>query len=99
MLRAGGPPGVYDGAREIVSGALLQEHFSAATRVWSGVNVMTIHKSKGKEFDEVIIFEGAYAGRLLRQNATARDVEQARLALRVAVTRARIAPSFSHRIG
>lgn len=68
---------------------MLQEHFSATTRVWSGVNVMTIHKSKGKEFDEVIIFEGPYAGRLLRQNATTRDVEQARLALRVAVTRAR----------
>ncbi len=81
--------GGYAGAREIVSGALLQEHFSASTRVWSGVNVMTIHKSKGKEFDEVIIFEGSHAGRLLRDNANARDLEQARLAVRVAVTRAR----------
>jgi ATP-dependent DNA helicase UvrD/PcrA len=84
--RAGGS---YAGAREIVSGALLQEHFSASTRVWSGVNVMTIHKSKGKEFDEVIVFEGSRAGRLVRDNASARDIEQARLALRVAVTRAR----------
>ena len=81
--------GSYAGAREIVSGALLQEHFSASTRVWAGVNVMTIHKSKGKEFDEVIVFEGSRAGRLLRDNATACDLEQARLALRVAVTRAR----------
>lgn len=84
--RAGGN---YAGAREIVSAALLQEHFSASTRVWTGVNVMTIHKSKGKEFDEVIVFEGSRAGRLLRDNADARDLEQARLALRVAVTRAR----------
>jgi DNA helicase II / ATP-dependent DNA helicase PcrA len=84
--RAGGS---YAGAREIVSGALLQEHFSASTRVWTGVNVMTIHKSKGKEFDEVIVLEGSRAGRLLRDNANARDLEQARLALRVAVTRAR----------
>jgi DNA helicase-2/ATP-dependent DNA helicase PcrA len=84
--RAGGN---YAGARDIVSGALLQEHFSASTRVWTGVNVMTIHKSKGKEFDEVIVFEGSRTGRLVRDNATARDVEQARLALRVAVTRAR----------
>jgi DNA helicase-2/ATP-dependent DNA helicase PcrA len=84
--RAGGS---YAGAREIVSGALLQEHFSASTRIWTGVNVMTIHKSKGKEFDEVIVFEGSHAGRLLRDNANARDIEQARLALRVAVTRAR----------
>lgn len=81
--------GTYDGARAIVSGALLQEHFSASTRVWSGVNVMTIHKSKGKEFDEVIVFEGSRVGRLVRENATARDVEQARLALRVAATRSR----------
>jgi DNA helicase-2/ATP-dependent DNA helicase PcrA len=79
----------YAGARDIVSGALLQEHFSASTRVWTGVNVMTIHKSKGKEFDEVIVFEGSRAGRLVRDNATTRDIEQARLALRVAVTRAR----------
>lgn len=84
--RAGGN---YVGARDIVSGALLQEHFSASTRVWTGVNVMTVHKSKGKEFDEVIVFEGSRAGRLVRDNATARDIEQARLALRVAVTRAR----------
>jgi DNA helicase-2/ATP-dependent DNA helicase PcrA len=81
--------GSYIGAREIVSGALLQEHFSASTRDWIGVNVMTIHKSKGKEFDEVIVFEGSRAGRLLRDKANPRDLEQARLALRVAVTRAR----------
>jgi DNA helicase-2/ATP-dependent DNA helicase PcrA len=81
--------GSYAGARDIVSGALLQEHFSASSRVWTGINVMTIHKSKGKEFDEVIVFEGSRVGRLVRENATARDVEQARLAIRVAVTRAR----------
>ena len=50
---------------------------------------MTIHKAKGKEFDEVIVFEGAHVGRLVRDNASDRDIEQARLALRVAVTRAR----------
>jgi DNA helicase-2/ATP-dependent DNA helicase PcrA len=58
-------------------------------RVWTGVNLMTIHKSKGKEFDEVIVFEGSRIGRLLRDNATDRDIEQARLTLRVAVTRSR----------
>jgi len=81
--------GAYIGAREIVAGALLQEHFSSSTRVWRGVNIMTIHKSKGKEFDEVVIFEGARTGRLLRENATIHETEQARLMLRVAVTRAR----------
>lgn len=81
--------GGYATARQIVADALLQEHFSASTRAWTGVNVMTIHKAKGKEFDEVIIFEGGRTARLLRDNATVNDVEQARLALRVAVTRAR----------
>jgi DNA helicase-2/ATP-dependent DNA helicase PcrA len=65
--------GTYDHARDIVSIALLQEHFSAATRVWTGVNLMTIHKSNGKEFDEVIVFEGSRIGRLLRDNATDRN--------------------------
>jgi DNA helicase-2/ATP-dependent DNA helicase PcrA len=81
--------GTYMGARQIVSAALLQEHFSNSTRVWTGVNLMTIHKSKGKEFDEVVIFEGSRNGRLLRENATPREIEQARLTLRVGVTRAR----------
>jgi len=81
--------GNYSGARAIVSTALLQEHFSNSTRVWTGVNLMTIHKSKGKEFDEVVVFEGSRTGRLLRDNATGRETEQARLALRVAVTRAK----------
>jgi DNA helicase-2/ATP-dependent DNA helicase PcrA len=81
--------GTYTNARRVVSNALLQEHFSTSMRVWTGVNVMTIHKSKGKEFDEVIIFEGARVGRLLRENPSIKDQEQARLTLRVAVTRAR----------
>lgn len=79
----------YHGARQIVSDALTQEYFTASTRAWTGVNVMTLHKSKGKEFDEVIIFEGYRIGRLLRERASSNDERQARLALRVAVTRAR----------
>lgn len=78
----------YSGAAALVREALLQEHFSASTRKWTGIHVMTIHKSKGKEFDEVIIYEGSHQGRIVRQNASDKDVAQARLALRVAVTRA-----------
>jgi DNA helicase II / ATP-dependent DNA helicase PcrA len=81
--------GRYEGARNIVEAALLQEHFSAATRVLSGVNVMTIHKSKGKQFDEVILFEGIHHGRFVREDADTRDTERARLNLRVGVTRAK----------
>lgn len=80
--------GGYVGAVPAVRDALLQEHFSASTKEWRGVHVMTIHKSKGKEFDEVIVYEGLHQGRIVRANSTERDVAQARLALRVAVTRA-----------
>ena len=49
---------------------------------------MNIHKSKGKEFDEVVIYEGSHQGRIIRTAASEKDVAQSRLALRVAVTRA-----------
>lgn len=81
--------GTYGGAREAFHEALAQEHFSAPVRKWAGIHVMTIHKSKGKEFSEVIIYEGQHTGRILRDNATDRDRVQAMLSLRVAVTRAK----------
>lgn len=80
--------GTYRGAEAAVRDAILQEHFATSTRTWTGVHVMTMHKSKGKEFDEVLIYEGQYQGRIVRPNSTEKDVAQARLALRVAVTRA-----------
>lgn len=51
--------------------------------------MMTIHKSKGKEFDEVFIYESTHQGRIVRQNASDSDIAQARLSLRVAITRAK----------
>jgi DNA helicase-2/ATP-dependent DNA helicase PcrA len=80
--------GGYVGAAPAVRNALLQEHFSASIKARQGVHVMTIHKSKGKEFNEVIIYEGSHQGRIMRANGEDRDISQARLALRVAVTRA-----------
>ena len=76
----------YYGAMEAVASALTQEHFSMSTKKWDGVNVMTIHKSKGKEFDVVIIYEGKYSGRIVSKPER---IDQARLNLRVAVTRAK----------
>src|ERR1051325_7340622 len=81
--------GSYVGASAAVRDALLQEHFANATREWHGVHVMTIHKSKGKEFDEVVLYEGVYQGRFVRHGASNREVAQSRLMLRVAVNRAR----------
>lgn len=82
--------GSYEGATTAVRDALLQEHFSVSTKSWIGVHVMTIHKSKGKEFDEVLIYEGTHQGRIVRQNTTESEIAQARLSLRVAVTRAKL---------
>jgi DNA helicase-2/ATP-dependent DNA helicase PcrA len=81
--------GGYSGASDAVREALLQEHFANATRDWRGVHVMTIHKSKGKEFDEVVLYEGVFQGRFVRDGASAKEEAQARLALRVGVSRAR----------
>ncbi|APV49473.1 DNA helicase UvrD [Betaproteobacteria bacterium GR16-43] len=80
--------GGYRNAPAAVRDALMQEHFSSTVRDWRGIHVMTIHKAKGKEFTEVVIAEGLHQGKIVRQNATPNEVAQARLALRVAVTRA-----------
>lgn len=78
----------YAGAEGFVRDALLQEHFQAATKEWKGIHLMTMHKSKGKEFTEVILYEGLMKGRYLTDNASAERERQARLTMRVAVTRA-----------
>lgn len=78
--------GNYNGALDAVKRALTQEHFATSTKTWSGINIMTIHKAKGKEFDEVIVYEGAFDGqRYIAHN----DLDKAKLVLRVAVTRAK----------
>lgn len=76
----------YQRAVNAVSDALTQEHFALGTKKWSGVNVMTIHKATGKEFDEVIVYEGLYQNRIVSRPDR---MDQARLNLRVAVTRAK----------
>lgn len=45
----------YQMTSDLVEEALTQEHFAMTNRKYSGIFVMNLHKSKGKEFDEVII--------------------------------------------
>ncbi|MES2005492.1 MAG: UvrD-helicase domain-containing protein [Bacteroidota bacterium] len=85
--------GCYLNALNAVETALTQEHFAMANRKWNGIFVMNVHKAKGKEFDEVIIWEEKYK-EIVYQSDKPGALQQSKLLLRVAVTRARSRTTF-----
>lgn len=84
----------YPGAAATVRRILADEMIAGRPAEPQPVTLMNMYKSKGKEFDAVIIVEGLHRDRLLDNGWDAKRVLRNRRVLRVAMTRARHAVLF-----
>lgn len=95
--------GAYTDALNVARKSLVEEHFARSRKPETGIVVMNMHKAKGHQFDEVIIFEGrpltkrgetvSNPDRIVRGNTRKNDsshAEQAKENLYVSITRAKI---------
>lgn len=81
--------GNYQGASVYVKKILDQERLISAELEPQGCVVMNIHKSKGKEFDGVVLVEGWKKSHFFDERSDPAPSPHARRLLRVAITRAR----------
>ena len=91
--------GAYTDALDMVRKFLAQEHFARSRKPETGILVMNMHKIKGHQFDEIIIFEGwprrnrgiiiSNFDRIVRGNKEENNSSYARQNLHVSITRAK----------
>ena len=78
----------YSGAARALKRVLDRERVMGMDSQPEGVSLMTIHKSKGKEYDGVVLVEGQYASPFFLQHEAPEFAASRRL-LRVGISRAR----------
>ncbi|EGD25913.1 UvrD-helicase domain-containing protein [Prescottella equi] len=89
LLDAWDGQSAYVDAAATVQRVLANEALEASHRDPAPVTLMSMHKSKGKEFDGVIIAEDSHQSRLLNVEWDDKRLQENRRLLRVAITRAR----------
>lgn len=80
--------GSYHNARVVLDAALAEDQLLSGGNDLHGIHVMTVHKSKGKEFDAVIIFDDPNSSPLIFCHEDA-PYPRCRRLIRVGITRAR----------
>lgn len=80
--------GAYRNARATLDAALAEDQLLSGGNDLQGIHIMTVHKSKGKEFDAVIIFDDPNSSPLLFSQEDP-PYPRCRKLLRVGITRAR----------
>lgn len=81
--------GNYRTASVLVKRVLDQERLISFEQDPAGCLLMNIHKSKGKEFDGVVLVEGEYSSQFFDDKREKAPFPEARRLLRVAITRAK----------
>ena len=81
--------GTYGRARDTVRRTLDLGRLMTDQSDPRGVVLMTMHKSKGKEFDAVVLVEGQHKGKFFDDRKEEPPFEATRRLLRVGITRAR----------
>jgi DNA helicase II / ATP-dependent DNA helicase PcrA len=81
--------GKYEGARSLIEAAITEDMIVGSNGDLSGINVMTMHKSKGKEFDGVVILHLGNSISPLCPDSERPPQTKSRRLLRVGVTRAK----------